>query len=360
MGLAEARRKYQRRFRRQLIKKLREYGGEIAKIVLECYPNTPEELSDLLIEKLNFSFPKWILKEILRTIYLLAIARPSTSLSITGQVIASSIGVNRIREYSPIPTHVPSRGGEYSKKIQELMKEYIVTRVEEFCRLKGRGKFSKGLYKLEKEIGITNLGDILSDFEKEEVNEKIARAVLLMISYIEKERPISEIIREHFFYSPLPSECSLRDLLESPLSFRAVVLRMALEVPGEAEAIISVEAGGTPFASIIAFLHKLPFISIPKERGISSSSITIEVRRYGVDHVVISVPIGLPSNIQSIVIIDDMIMTGSTSEGAIKILLDRGYNVCKAIYAAATSYGRRRIEELIGKGRVFSLYNIPG
>ena len=119
-------------------------------------------------------------------------------------------------------------------------------------------------------------------------------------------------------------------LLSSPKAFQEVIKEMAKYV-GDADVIVSPDARGFLFGTPVAFETGKPFVMVRKPNKLPGKLISQEYDlEYGKN--TLEIQEGMFKTGQKVVIIDDVLATGGTTEAIVKLVERQGASVTKVIF----------------------------
>lgn len=119
-------------------------------------------------------------------------------------------------------------------------------------------------------------------------------------------------------------------LLSSPKAFQEVIKEMSKHV-GDADVIVSPDARGFLFGTPVAFETGKPFVMVRKPNKLPGKLISQEYDlEYGKNTLEIQEDMFKPG--QKVVIIDDVLATGGTTEAIVKLVEKQGASVTKVIF----------------------------
>lgn len=119
-------------------------------------------------------------------------------------------------------------------------------------------------------------------------------------------------------------------LLSSPKAFQEVINEMAKHV-GDADVIVSPDARGFLFGTPVAFATGKPFVMIRKPNKLPGKLISQDFDlEYGSN--TLEIQEGMFKKGQKIIIIDDVLATGGTTEAIVKLIERQGATVTKALF----------------------------
>ena len=125
-------------------------------------------------------------------------------------------------------------------------------------------------------------------------------------------------------------------LLANPEAYNEVIKDMSAVV-GEADVIVSPDARGFLFGVPVALRNNIPFVMVRKPNKLPGETISEEYSlEYGTNKLEMQVDSLKPG--QKVVIIDDVLATGGTTEAIVKLVEKQGAIVVNVIFLLNLSF----------------------
>ena len=146
-------------------------------------------------------------------------------------------------------------------------------------------------------------------------------------------------------------------LLENPDAFEYILSTFQKQYNGKTDAIAGIESRGFVFGAALANRMKLSFIPIRKKGKLPGETLYIDYEiEYG--NASMEIQKNILKNKKRIVIIDDLLATGGTSEAAIKLLenIER-YEEEKIKQPKSKVLGQKPVKRQTNKRKETNVYN---
>jgi adenine phosphoribosyltransferase len=136
-------------------------------------------------------------------------------------------------------------------------------------------------------------------------------------------------------------------LLKEPKPFRYVINKMADHYKNSGvQAVVAIESRGFILGSPIAYKLKVPFIPVRKSGKLPAEVATVEYSlEYGTDKLAIHKDAITPG--LKVLLVDDLLATGGTTEAVIKLLTQLGAEVIGIAFMVELSFlkGREKLKD---------------